>query len=185
VCSLPGYYVARSGRKAGMDWPRRSQFSPRWMDYRATRLLPDHVCRESLDARRPLQASSGVVALLSDLRQGRIPTLGDKGVAPWLGCRLSAAGSTDRCKTFRELVGWGLIEQGLSGPFIELPCYRAEFGLAMLRLLRIQSLSDVRDQVGRVLDADRQPDCGVENPYFLADVGRHARVRHARGQAGK
>jgi hypothetical protein len=24
-----------------------------------------------------------------------------------------------------------LIEQGLSGPFIELPCYRAEFGLAM------------------------------------------------------
>jgi hypothetical protein len=31
----------------------------------------------------------------------------------------------------RELAFWGLIEQGLSGPFIELPCYRAEFGLAM------------------------------------------------------
>jgi len=42
-----------------------------------------------------------------------------------------AAGSTDRCNTFRELVCWGLIKQGLSGPFIELPCYLAEFGLAM------------------------------------------------------
>jgi hypothetical protein len=38
---------------------------------------------------------------------------------------LCAAGSTDRCNTFRELVCWGLIEQGLSGPFIEPPCYRA------------------------------------------------------------
>jgi hypothetical protein len=46
-------------------------------------------------------------------------------------CPLCAAGSTDRCNTFRELVCSGLIEQGLSGPFIELPCYRAEFGLAM------------------------------------------------------
>jgi hypothetical protein len=45
-------------------------------------------------------------------------------------CPKSAAGSTGRCNTFRELVCWGLIEQGLSGPFIELPCYRAEFGLA-------------------------------------------------------
>jgi hypothetical protein len=97
----------------------------------------------------------------------------------------TSARSTDRCNTLRELVGWGLIEQGLSGAFIELPCYRAEFGLAMLRLLRIQSLSDVRDQVGRVLDSDRQPDRGVENPDFFADVGRHARVRHARRQAGK
>ena len=33
--------------------------------------------------------------------------------------------------SFREIVCWGLIEQGLSGPFIELPCDRAEFGLAM------------------------------------------------------
>jgi hypothetical protein len=53
------------------------------------------------------------------------------------GCNLAherplcAAGSTDRCNTFRELLSWGLIEQGLSGPFIELPCYCAEFGLAM------------------------------------------------------
>jgi hypothetical protein len=49
---------------------------------------------------------------------------------PLVGCLLCAAGSTGRCNTFRELVCWGLIEQGLSGPFIELPCYRAEFGLA-------------------------------------------------------
>jgi hypothetical protein len=41
------------------------------------------------------------------------------------------AGSTDRCNTFRELLSWGLIEQGLSRPFIELPCDRAELGLAM------------------------------------------------------
>src|ERR1700733_10666457 len=142
------------------------------MDCRATRLLPDHVGCESLDARCSLQASSGVVS-------------SPCGVAPWLGCRLSAADSTDRCSTLRELFGWGLIEQGLSGAFIGLPCYRAEFGLAMLRLLRIQSLSDVRDQVGRVLYADREPDRGVENPDFFADVGRHAGMRHARGQARK
>jgi hypothetical protein len=49
------------------------------------------------------------------------------------GTSASAAGSTGRCNTFRELVCWGLIEQGLSGPFIELPCYSAEFGLAMQR----------------------------------------------------
>src|ERR1700704_5879827 len=46
-------------------------------------------------------------------------------------CPLLEVGSTDRCNTFRELVCWGLIAQGLSGPFIELPCYRVEFGLAM------------------------------------------------------
>jgi hypothetical protein len=46
-------------------------------------------------------------------------------------CPLCGAGSTGQRNTFRELVCWGLIEQGLSGPFIELPCYRAEFGLAM------------------------------------------------------
>src|ERR1700738_2424282 len=44
---------------------------------------------------------------------------------------LLAAGSTDRCNTFCELLSWGLIEQGLSRPFIELPCDRAEPGLAM------------------------------------------------------
>src|SRR6202040_2482381 len=44
---------------------------------------------------------------------------------------LMAVGSTDRCNTFCELLSWGLIEQGLSRPFIELPCDRAEPGLAM------------------------------------------------------
>jgi hypothetical protein len=44
---------------------------------------------------------------------------------------LVAAGSTDRRNTFCELLSWGLIEQGLSRPFIELPCDRAELGLAV------------------------------------------------------
>src|SRR5258708_30108308 len=42
---------------------------------------------------------------------------------------LLAAGSTDRCNTFCELLSLGLIEQGLSRSFIELPCYRAELCL--------------------------------------------------------
>lgn len=41
------------------------------------------------------------------------------------------AGSTDGCNTFRELLSWGLIEQGLSRPFVELPCDGAKPGLAM------------------------------------------------------
>jgi hypothetical protein len=44
---------------------------------------------------------------------------------------LLAASSTDRCNTFCELLSRRLIEQGLSRPFIELRCYRAELGLAM------------------------------------------------------
>src|SRR5665647_1637173 len=48
-------------------------------------------------------------------------------------CTVWVAGSTGRCNTFRKLVCWGLIEQGLSGPFIEPPCYSAEFGLAVQR----------------------------------------------------
>ena len=44
---------------------------------------------------------------------------------------LCAAGSTDRRNTFCELLSWGLIEQGLSRPFIELPCDRTELGLAI------------------------------------------------------
>ena len=54
-----------------------------------------------------------------------------------------------------------------------------------LQLCRVQSLRDISDQIGRVLDADRQPDRGVENAYFLADVSRNAGVGHACGQAGK
>ena len=54
-----------------------------------------------------------------------------------------------------------------------------------VQLCLVQSLRDVRDQIGRVFDADRQPDRGVENAYFLADVSRNAGVGHAGGQAGK
>src|ERR1700674_2487011 len=54
-----------------------------------------------------------------------------------------------------------------------------------VQLGRVQSLRDVRDQIGRVFNADRQPDRGVENTYFLADVSRNAGVGHACGQAGK
>src|SRR4030081_341780 len=54
-----------------------------------------------------------------------------------------------------------------------------------VQLCLVQSLRDVRDQIGRVFDADRQPDRGVENSYFLADVSRNAGVSHACGQASK
>jgi hypothetical protein len=43
---------------------------------------------------------------------------------------LLAARSTDRRNTFCKFFSWGLIEQGLSGPFIELPCDGTELGLA-------------------------------------------------------
>ena len=54
-----------------------------------------------------------------------------------------------------------------------------------VQLCLVESLRDVRDQIGRVFDADRQPDRGVENTYFLEDVSRNAGVGHACGQAGK
>jgi hypothetical protein len=54
-----------------------------------------------------------------------------------------------------------------------------------LQLCRVQSLRNISDQIGGVLDADRQPDRGVENAYFLADVSRNAGVGHACGQTGK
>src|SRR4029077_16571983 len=41
------------------------------------------------------------------------------------------ASSTDRCNTFCELLSRRLIEQGLSRPFVELPCDGAELGLAV------------------------------------------------------
>src|SRR3981081_553611 len=47
-----------------------------------------------------------------------------------------------------------------------------------VQLCLVQSLRDVRDQIGRVFDADRQPDRGVENAYFLADVSRNAVMSH-------
>src|SRR6187399_3195827 len=45
--------------------------------------------------------------------------------------RLLTASSTDRCNTFCELLSRRLIEQGLSRPFIELPCDGTELGLAV------------------------------------------------------
>ena len=45
--------------------------------------------------------------------------------------RFVAASSTDRCNTFCELLSRRLIEQGLSRPFIELPCDGTELGLAV------------------------------------------------------
>ena len=45
--------------------------------------------------------------------------------------RYTPVGSTDRRNTFCELLSWGLKEQGLSRPFIELPGDRTELGLAM------------------------------------------------------
>jgi hypothetical protein len=44
---------------------------------------------------------------------------------------LLAASSTDRCNTFSELLSRRLIEQGLSRPFIELPCDGTELGLTV------------------------------------------------------
>jgi hypothetical protein len=54
-----------------------------------------------------------------------------------------------------------------------------------LSVCLVQSLGDVRDQIGRVFDADRQPDRAVENTYLLADVSRNAGVGHACRQARK
>ena len=49
----------------------------------------------------------------------------------WVERPLLAVSSTDRCNTFSELLSRRLIEQGLSGPFIELPCDGTELGLAV------------------------------------------------------
>lgn len=44
---------------------------------------------------------------------------------------LSTAGSTDRRNTLGEGLRWRPIEQGLSGPFVELAGNGAELGLAV------------------------------------------------------
>ena len=54
--------------------------------------------------------------------------IGDKGR---LKCLLVAADSTDRCNTFGESLSRRLIEQGLSRPFIQLPCDGTELGLTV------------------------------------------------------
>ena len=48
-----------------------------------------------------------------------------------LNVRFGMAGSTDLCNTFCELFSRRLIEQGLSRPFIELPCDGTELGLTV------------------------------------------------------
>src|SRR6476660_10471455 len=45
-----------------------------------------------------------------------------------------------------------------------------------VQLCLVQGLRDVGDQIGGVFDANRQPDRGVENAYFLAEVSRNAGV---------
>jgi hypothetical protein len=45
--------------------------------------------------------------------------------------QLVAVGSTDRCNTLGERLGWGSIEQGFSWPFVELSGDGAELGLAL------------------------------------------------------
>src|SRR3979411_2827273 len=46
-------------------------------------------------------------------------------------CQHSRASSTDRCNTFCEFLSRRLIEQGLSRPFIELPCDGTKLGLTV------------------------------------------------------
>ena len=53
------------------------------------------------------------------------------------------------------------------------------------RLPRVQGLGNVGDQIVRMLDADRQPDRGVEDPDLLSHIGRHSGMRHARRKAGE
>src|ERR1700735_667240 len=53
------------------------------------------------------------------------------------------------------------------------------------RLPRVQGLGNVGDQIVRMLDADRQPDRGVEDPDLLSHIGRYSGMRHARRKAGE
>src|SRR6476620_12629014 len=57
----------------------------------------------------------------------------NKGLKNWVSVQrpLCAASSTDRCNTFCELLSRRLIEQGLSRPFIELPCNGTELRLTV------------------------------------------------------
>src|SRR5690242_2611753 len=48
-----------------------------------------------------------------------------------------------------------------------------------------QSLHNIRNEIGRVLDTDRQSNCGIEDAYSLAHLGRNPGVGHACRQAGK
>jgi len=57
---------------------------------------------------------------VSRTKQVRYPPIGDSP--------LSTVVSTDRCNTLGEGLRWRSIEQGLSGPFVELPGDGAELG---------------------------------------------------------
>src|SRR6202161_691847 len=47
---------------------------------------------------------------------------------------------------------------------------------------RVQCLRDIRDQVGRVLDANRQPDRRVENPYAGWQAGKRLGAAEAHSE---
>ena len=53
-----------------------------------------------------------------------------------LSSTMRIAVSTGRCNTGFKFLCGGLVLQGLSGPFIELACDRAEFGLAEARYVK-------------------------------------------------
>jgi hypothetical protein len=48
-----------------------------------------------------------------------------------------------------------------------------------VQLRLIQRLRDIRDQIGRVFDANRQPDCGVENAFFCGTPSYQLEYRRA------
>jgi hypothetical protein len=88
------------------------------------------VCAKSIGAANAEVCRAGQSREARLLTVPRVAKISPLGLVSFMRLRL-AAGSTDRCNTFCELLSWGLIEQGLSGSFVELPCYRAELGLAM------------------------------------------------------
>src|SRR6266403_3116214 len=68
----------------------------------------------------------------------------------WNGCSWRRADPYVRCQRLSPVLALALTQR--------------------VQLCIVQSLRDISDQIGRVFDADRQPDRGVENAYFLADV---------------
>ena len=85
----------------------------------------------------------------------------------------------------RALFEAGIIQRRPTRPLSKAVAHSYGVLAQGAQLCLVQSLRDVRDQIGWVFDADRQPDRGVENTYFLAGVSRNAGVRHAGRQAGK
>src|SRR3981189_3017804 len=75
---------------------------------------------------------------------------------------LFPASSTDRCNTFCELLSRCLIEQGLSRPFIELPCDSTELGLAVQGQLGHTRKILAQQSVGVFVDPRCQGDRGSQ-----------------------